>query len=155
MRTPALAFLLLILPACSWVDAGDEPASPVVMITTGAVAYDYGPDLSITVTLDNRSHAPVYFDPCGAVFLDEVEDGAVVGSWQLLFLRCSARAELGPGQRGARTFDFALLESYVQGAALDQTVRYRLRFASCYHDAAFTRPLGEASRVSNRFRLIR
>jgi hypothetical protein len=157
----ALVLLGLLLSGCELFsdDGTTAPTASSVGVTIRTTQTDYtlSEDLVIDVHFNNLSTDTLYYDLCGAVFLEEVAAGRIVGAWQLRYLACFAMADFPSGAQATWSVDGQTLLTFAPDAQFDDTRLYRLRLFPFFKSRNF-RPdnaVDTSNQRSNLFRLRR
>lgn len=158
-RRPAfVVFCLAILIAgpfasgCDLLGIGGDG----VRLETDEDSYTVKPSTLVVLTVKNNFRAPVYYICTGQIYLDEMEGGDVVDSWQVHgFEECGFRVPIESGE--SETFEISFEESLasdlLESAKFDETVRYRLRF-DLFETDDVDQLLDKNDRVSNIFKIL-
>lgn len=150
-RQPLFILLISIFlfSACELFPGSME----TVVLRTDQEIYAVDEHTTISLTVTNNLDTVIYYICTGQVYLEELNNGAVVDFWQVHgFEECLGPGPIEPGDR--HLFDIRLDLSYLQALdqvpRMDETVSYRMR-ADLFHDNRFRNPVSLT--VSNSFRL--
>lgn len=156
MHLSRILIVWVCLSGCALFDGDGQAVAPepVVVVTTDADTYALGSNPGIGIQVANTATEAVYYDTCGAVFLEELRAETVQKTWQLTFLRCYNIARLAPGQTAAFTLSPEALQADLEGLTLDGSVMHRLRLSAFYEDDRLATPLGEENQRSTPFTLL-
>ncbi len=135
-------------------EGAQEADETLIVVETGEASYSLGMVSQIGIALSNRTNEAVYYDTCGPLSLEEVKNSTVERTWRLTFLRCQNVIRLGPSQSDSLSIGTDILQSRMDGAVLDQTVRYRFLVPPLHEDERLTTPLDVENQRSNLFTLF-
>lgn len=143
--------LIFLLSGCNSFPGFEE----TVLLRTDHEAYIIDEQTIISLTVTNNLDEVIYYICTGQVYLEELDNGAVVEFWQVHgFEECLGPGPIEPSEKHIFNIRIDLSQVYQREVQprMDETVRYRLR-ADLYHDNRFRKPLSPALAVSNTFRL--
>ncbi len=154
MQRHHLSLLLVsifLLSGCVLFPGSEE----TILVRTNQEIYAVDEHTTLSLTVTNNLDTVIYYICTGQVYLEELNNGAVVDFWQVHgFEECLGPGPIEPGER--HLFDIRLDISYLQASEqmprMDETVSYRMR-ADLFHDNRFQNPVSLA--VSNQFNLVR
>jgi len=150
---PLIFLTTLVAAGCSLFGNDD----PEIEIRTDTKLYTPIPETMISLRVSNKSDRPIFYICTGAIFLEELNGDRVVNRWMIHgFEECLSPHPIGAGDKEVFDLGFGQKSALgnIQGAAFDETVRYRMS-VDLFWDQAFERPLSDRERRSNTFQIIR
>lgn len=146
-------FASFFVAACSFF--GDD--DPKIEIQTDRERYSTAGDEVVSLSVLNKSNDPIFYVCTGQIYLEELDGDEVVNRWMVHgFEDCLSPEPIDVNEK--ETFEVGFDEKSalgnVQGAAFDESVRYRMT-VDLFWDQVFRRPLSEKERRSNTFQIVR
>ena len=154
MQTRPFIFLAAsFLAGCSLFGNDD----PEIEIRTDKKQYTPIPETVISLRVSNKSDSPIFYLCTGQIWLEELDGDRIVNRWMVHgFEECLSPHAIDTSEE--EVFDLGFDEKSalgnIQGAAFDETVRYRMS-VSLFWDQAFKRALSDRERRSNTFQIMR
>ncbi len=149
----AIFLTVFALAGCSLF--GDD--KPEIDIRTDTGHYTPIPETVISLRVSNKSDNPIFYICTGQVYLEELDEDRVVNRWMVHgFEECLSPRAIDTSEEEVFDlgFDRKSALGNIQGAAFDETVRYRMS-VDLFWDPAFKRALSDEERRSNTFKIIR
>lgn len=149
----AIFLTVFALAGCSLF--GDD--KPEIDIRTDTGHYTPIPETVISLRVSNKSDNPIFYICTGQVYLEELDQDRVVNRWMVHgFEECLSPRAIDTSEEEVFDlgFDRKSALGNIQGAAFDETARYRMS-VDLFWDPAFKRALSDEERRSNTFKIIR
>ena len=148
-----IAVAALGVAGCQLTNAGDLIE---VELRTDKEFYIADTSTTIVLSVTNMSDDPVYFICTGQIYLEELDDGQVIGSWMVHgFEKCGGPTPIEANV--TNVFDFRFADGSILGqleeARFSENVRYRFRM-DLFMDREFDHPLDDEDRTSDLFSIV-
>ena len=150
-----IAVATLSIAGCQLTDARDLFE---VELRTDKEFYIADTSTTIILSVTNKSEDPVFFICTGQIFLEEIDDGQVIGTWMVHgFEKCGFPVPIEANVTMIFDFQFYVVDEFGLGqleeASYSESVRYRFRM-DLFMDKEFDQPLDEEDRLSDQFIIV-
>ena len=157
----------IIIAVATLSVAGCQPTDALdlieVELRTDKEFYVADSSTTIILSVMNKSEDPVFFICTGQIYLEELDDGQVIGTWQVHgFEKCGGFFPIDADVTMIFDFQFYVVDEFgleqfslgqLEEASFSDSVRYRFRM-NLFINTEFAQFLNEEDRLSNRISIV-